>query len=129
MAFEFESREYGPDDLTPEVRAACKERIYLHSGRIFMWRELPKISVYTADLFVENFVELVKAKGIDAYSVIVDLTGTQIPSAAARSRYSTFFRGELQRGRFQAAAMVTGKNFLINSAARFVAAAIGIRAF
>jgi hypothetical protein len=127
MAVVFEAREYGPDDFTPEQRAACKERITLHPGPIIIWRELPVISVYSAGLFIENFIEV--SKDLDLYSVIVDLSGTRIPSAAVRARHGTFFRGEMQKGRFKAAAMVTGKNILINAAARFVAAAIGMRAF
>jgi hypothetical protein len=94
MAVVFEAREYGPDDLNPEQREALKERISLHAGRIVIWRELPVISVYTAGLFIENHSEVVK--GLDAYSVIVDLSGTRLPSAGVRARHGKFFRGEAE---------------------------------
>jgi hypothetical protein len=122
MDDEIEAREYGPEDLTPELRATLKKRVFLHSGDIVMWRELPVISVATANLYLENFVEI--TKDMPAYSIIIDLRSTGTRGAGGRALYATYFRGEFAKGRCKSYAIVTGRNPVINAAVAFVAKAM-----
>jgi hypothetical protein len=127
MAVEIEARPYGPNDFTPEVVDAIKARVFIRPDGIVVWRDMPQATIHSTNLLIEQFLGL--TKDLPSYLLLVDITGTAIPPAELRERYKQFFRGEYDKGRFKALAYVTGGNFLINAAARFVAAAIGVKPF
>jgi len=108
------ARAYGPESTPAEV-AAIKNRIYPYRGDILMYRELPIQSLFHLDLFEERLNEL--SSRMHTYALLIDLTEAEFPSAAVRARLKKMFIGQRKLRRV---AVFTGKNFIINTAAKFV---------
>jgi hypothetical protein len=125
MPIDVEARDYAPGDVTAELRDALAARLTMRPDGIIIWREVPRASLTTIKLFLEIFRE--RTMDIASYSLVVDIAGTSIPNSATREALGKFFRGEREKARLNGLAYVTGKNFIINAAARFVAASIGVR--
>lgn len=107
-------RPYGPDSTVEEIKA-IKDRISLHSSGIILFRELPVQSVFHLDLFEQRINEL--SRKLHSYCLLIDLTEAEFPDADVRIRLKKLF-GSLARLRGIAA--FTGRNFLMNTAARYV---------
>jgi hypothetical protein len=123
MSVTIEARAYGPES-TPEEVAAIKDRIYFFSEKVIMFREVPVQSVFQLDLFEAKLDEL--AAPLDAYDLLIDLTEAEPPSAAIRARLKALFARQRKMRR---TAVFTGKNFMLNVAAKFVLAGAGLRSF
>jgi hypothetical protein len=114
MYGKLEARAYGPSSTPAEI-AAIKERIYPYRGDILMYRELPVQSVFHLDLFEQRLNEL--GSKMRSYDLLIDLTEAQFPGADVRARLKKLFLGQKNLRRI---AVFTGRNFLINTAAKFV---------
>jgi hypothetical protein len=123
MALGIEARPYGPES-TPEEIAALKERVYVHSPGVIMYREVPVMTLFQLGLFEEKLNELSAA--LDSYALIIDLTETEAPSAPIRARLKELFVGQTK---MRQTVVYTGKNFMLNVAAKFVLAQAGLRSF
>lgn len=121
MSIKLEARAYGPSSTPAEI-GAIKERISLYSADIILYRELPVQSIFQLDLFEERLNEL--AGGMRGYDLLIDLTEAEFPSAAVRARLKKMFLGQKKLRKI---AVFTGKNFLINTAAKFVLSEPGLR--
>jgi hypothetical protein len=120
MPMKLEARAYGPSSTPAEIEA-IKACISLYSADIILYRELPVQSVFHLDLFEERLHEL--SGGMRAYDLLIDLTEAQFPSGAIRARLKKMFLGQKKLRRI---AVFTGKNFLINTAAKFVLSEPGL---
>ncbi|HLM74126.1 MAG TPA: hypothetical protein VK459_15575 [Polyangiaceae bacterium] len=121
MSTKLERRAYGPSSTPAEI-AAIKERVSLYSGDIILYRELPVQSVFHLDLFEERLNEL--GAGMRCYDLLIDLTEAEFPSGAIRARLKRMFLGQKK---LRNIAVFTGKNFVINTAAKFVLSEPGLR--
>ena len=108
-----EKRRYGTDSSEAEQRA-IRGRVSLHAEDVVIYREPPVVTSYTLDLFWERIREL--TAGMNPYYLVGDLTGTGFPDAEIRAHlsklYSTIHPAHV--------AIFTGKNFMLNVAAKFV---------
>jgi len=124
MRYKFEARAYGPDS-TPEQVQAIRDCIYLHAPNIIYWRELPVQSVFQFDLFEQRLNEL--SQDITHYDLVIDLTEATPPNGECRERLKPLFAGQAKMRRV---AVFTGKNFMLNIAAKFVlGSSVGLKNF
>jgi hypothetical protein len=114
MSVTIEERAYGPDS-TPEEAQAIRDRIYPLKDDIIMYREMPVQSPYHLQLFGEKLREV--AAGRATIRLLIDLTEAQPPNAETRAGLRELF-GSIKNMRY--VAVYTGKNFLLNIAAKFV---------
>jgi hypothetical protein len=122
-SFAFEVRPYGPDS-TPEEVQAIKDCVYLYKAGIVMYRELPIQSVFHLDLFQEKLTQV--AGPLTSYALLIDLVAAKPPNAEIRSRLKALFASQQN---LRTAAVFTGKNFMLNVAAKFVLSGIGLKSF
>jgi hypothetical protein len=123
MAMKLEARPYGPDS-TEEEAEAIRARIASLGGDVVLYREMPVQSPFHLDLFAEELARL--ASAMPSIALLIDLTEAKPPNAATRERLREIFGG-LKNLRH--AAVFTGKNFVVNLAAKFVLAGLGLRAY
>jgi hypothetical protein len=124
MAVQLEARAYG-EDSTPDEIAAIRGRISVYRApNILMYFEVPVPSPFQIKLFSERLNEL--SAGLERYDLIIDLTIAKPPNAAVREGLKQLFKGQTKLRR---AAVFTGRNFMLNVAARFVLGSIGLPEF
>ena len=123
MPATIEARAYGLES-TPEEVKALKDRVYFLSQGVIMYHEVPILSPFQLDRFEEKLNEL--AATVDAYTLVIDLTEAEPPSAPIRARLKKLF---LAQPKMKQTVVYTGKNFMLNVAAKFVLGGIGLRAF
>jgi hypothetical protein len=121
MSIKLERRAYGPNSTPAEIEA-IKERISLYSADIILFRELPVQSIFHLDLFEERLNEL--GGGMRYYDLLIDLTEAEFPGGNIRARLKRMFLGQKK---LRNIAVFTGKNFVINTAAKFVLSEPGLR--
>lgn len=120
MSIKLERRAYGPSSTPAEIEA-IKACISLYSADIILYRELPVQSIFHLDIFEERLNQL--SGGMRGYDLLIDLTEAEFPSCAIRGRLKKMFLGQKKLRRV---AVFTGKNFLINTAAKFVLSEPGL---
>jgi hypothetical protein len=124
MAIQLEARSYG-EDSTPEEIAAIRERVYVYRPpNVLMYVEVPVPSAYQLKIFGERMTEL--SASMDHFDLLIDLTHAKPPSAEIREVLKHVFKAQQKMRR---AAVFTGRNFMLNVAARFVLGSIGLREF
>ncbi len=114
MAHEIEARRYGPD-CTGAEQEALLSRVSLLAPGVVMLREIPVLSDFTVDLFMQRTQQLVQGKG--AHTLLVDLTEAGRPDAYQRQIYREGLRGMEGLERLLVA---TGKNVVLNLALKFL---------
>jgi len=117
-----EKREYGPDS-TAEEREVIRAMIFMHKPDVLYWKEVPVMSIWQVEQFGKRIDEL--TKNLDHFSILIDLTESKPPNAPIRAALRKVFSPLKKRGVDRAAAF-TGKNFLINVAAKFVLGGSGL---
>ena len=122
-SFKFEERPYGSDSTPAEVQA-IKDCVYLYQPGIVMYRELPIQSLFQLDLFHEKLNEV--GSQLPSYALLIDLVEAKPPNAEIRTRLKTLFGSQKN---MRTAAVFTGKNFMLNVAAKFVLSGIGLKSF
>ena len=110
-----EAKEYGPQS-TPEEVAALRERVRLHQEGIILFEEVPVMCEFQIDVCYDEIERLLRAH--PGSSLIIDLRVAPRPDAHLRE----YLRGRFQRmrGHIKHVAVFTGKNFLVNVAAKFI---------
>ncbi len=108
-----ERRAYGPDSTEQEQRA-IRNLVTVHSDGVIVYREPPVVTKFTLDLFWERIREL--SEGLDRFYLIADLTDTRPPNQEVR-RYLRDLYATIHP---EYVAIFTGKNFVLNVAAKFV---------
>lgn len=119
MPFAFERRPYGPDSTKEEIQA-IRERVFLAEPGIVVWYELPVQCAFSMRLFEERAAELIKDQR--DWGIVIDVTDSGPPSADVREEIRA---GMLRLGiATHPYALATGKNPLLNAAAKFVIAPV-----
>jgi hypothetical protein len=108
-----ENRPYGPDS-TEEERGAIMAQVVSLGDDVVLYREAPVVTPFSLDLMFGRIGEL--REGLDRVYLVIDLTVTGPPSAEVRQYLRKLFRA-LQPTHV---AVFTGKNFMLNVAAKFV---------
>jgi hypothetical protein len=122
-SFKFEVRPYGPAS-TPEEVQAIKDCVYVYKPGIVMYKELPVQSIFQLDLFHEKLNDV--GSKLESYALLIDLIEAKPPGAEIRTRLKTLFGSQKN---MRTAAAFTGKNFMLNVAAKFVLSGIGLKSF
>jgi len=123
MPFRFEARAYGPDATPAEIQA-IRDCIYLLEPGIFYWLELPVQSDFQLQIFDQRLDEL--TQGLSSYRLLIDLVTATPPNAAVRAALRRVFGNQRKLER---AAAFSGRNFLLNVAAKFVLTSAGLENF
>jgi hypothetical protein len=120
---EIEVRPYGPDS-TPEEIEAIRARVFLHDERTVGYREMPIQTPFHIDQYDAKIQELTAE--LDTFDLLIDLTEAKPPSAETRARLRKLFSSQTKMAR---AAVFTGRNFMLNVAAKFVLSGMGLQSF
>ncbi len=113
-----EAREYGPTSSKAEIEA-LRHRVVFHKGFTVLFEEVPVGSSFQVDVCFGRVEELLHEH--DCHSLIIDLRQAARPKPATREKLRDRVAEMQQLKRLVA---FTGKNFLVNVAARFVMAGI-----
>lgn len=114
-----QARPYGPDS-TPEEVAAIRARMRLLEPGILIWQELPIQTVFSVRIAAEKLNELIET-GKKAKE-LVDLREATSPSREVRNELGRLYK---DHPKLTHIAIVTGKNYLMNVAARFISVLLG----
>jgi hypothetical protein len=123
MPVELQSRPYG-EDSTPEEIQAIRARIYRYADKLIMYREVPVQSRFQLRHFEERLNEV--SADMDYYDLLIDLTAAEPPNAEMRELLKKLFSAQTK---LRKTAVFTGRNFMLNVAARFVLGMAGLRSF
>ncbi len=117
------------EEVDPKVlEDLVKSRFAIVDEDIITYNEVPEISVLSIEIF---FRELkIFMSSLDNCYLLVSLVEAQLPSALNRRHISKNFK-KIASGdnNLKHVVFVTGKNFIINTAARFVMHQNGIKSF
>jgi len=119
MSVTIESRAYGPNS-TPDEIEALRNRVSFHKGFTVLFREVPIGSEFQAGVCLGRVKELLHKH--DCHSVIIDLSEANRPNPKFAEALKNQFRQ--MEDQLKHVVVFTGKNFLINVAAKFVLAGI-----
>ncbi|MCX4247813.1 hypothetical protein [Paraliomyxa miuraensis] len=108
-----ENRPYGPDSTEDEQRA-IRAQVVRISDDVVLYRETPVVTAFSLDLMFGRIGEL--TAGRSPFYLVIDLTVTGPPSAEVRQ----YLRGLFRALEPAYVAVFTGKNFMLNVAAKFV---------
>ena len=107
---------------SPTEIEAIREHVCLYKNNIILWREVPVMSPFQVELFQQK-LELL-AQQFPSFDLLIDLTGAQHPpDAEIRAQLRMIFKSQRN---LHAVAVFTGRNFMLNVAARFVLGAVGV---
>lgn len=120
---EIEARPYGPD-ITKEEREALRARVYMLSDDTLIWHETPIPTTYQVNIFGEKLAELTQEA--KEFYLIIDLTEAARPSAEIINCIRNIMQGF---SGMHHAAIYTGKNFILNIAAKFVMERVGFASY
>jgi hypothetical protein len=127
MSVVIEEKEYGPDSSEQEI-TALRSRVYLYRPNVIYWQEIPIMSCWQVELLGHKLTELIQ--DLDNFSLLVDLTNSKPPNAQVRQSLRKVF-GPLKNQEQENQGLIkisvfTGRNFLINVAAKFVMGGLGL---
>jgi len=113
--YSFQKIPYGPDS-TPEIQEAIRSRVSLLEDKVILLDEIPVVSPFSIRLVFAEMTKL--SEDFTKCAYLVDVSNTSIPDAETRGYINMEFKNTLHSVKH--VAFVTGKNFIINTAARFV---------
>lgn len=113
------------EDSTPKEVALIKQRVSLMEDRIIRVLEMPIITSFSLNTIFDEMQRL--AEGKETIGLLVDLRDSLPPGAEARRTINLRFKAF--NDKFVHVSYITGKNFLINTAIRFVMYGTGINSF
>ncbi len=115
MNNQIDAKSYGPDSTKAEIKA-LQNRIWLHEPDVVYLKEVPVQSEFQIEIFFNQIQTLVD-KRYNFY-IIIDLCEARRPPAVIRAYLQKRFRSF--KDQIGYTAVFTGKNFLLNIAAKFV---------
>lgn len=105
-----------------------KSRFTIVDEDILCYNEVSEISILSIEIFFRELKIFISS--MDNCYLLVSLVEAQLPSAFIRRHISNNFRQIASKdNKLKHVAFVTGKNFIINTAARFVMHQNGIKSF
>lgn len=113
--FIFEKRAYNEAATAEEIQG-IKDNVFQYTPQIIYLDEIPVVSPFSIQLVFEQIETLGKQMG--EHGLIVDIRNTVRPDAITRRAINQEFTRLCEN--FEHVSFCTGKNFLINTAARFV---------
>ena len=113
--FIFEKRAYNEDATEAEIQA-MKDNVFQYSPQIIYLDEMPVVSPFSIQLVFEQIEILGKQMG--EHGLLVDIRNTVRPDSITRRAINKEFTRLCEN--IAHVSFCTGKNFLINTAARFV---------
>ncbi len=116
ILIEIEKKSYD-ETSSPEVIEAIKNRVSFIEPRVILLWEIPVVSKFSLDLVFARMTELASTCNKEC-AYLIDISGTDVPNAATRRHINDLFKTTLSNVKH--VSFVTGKNFIINTAARFV---------
>jgi hypothetical protein len=119
MSVVIEARAYGPDSSAEEIEA-LRDRVSFYKGIAGLFHEVPVGSEFHVKVCFGRVDELLRAHDCD--KLIIDLSGTSRPTAAVREKLRAWCFAV--QDHLPHIYVFTGRNFLVNVAARFVMAGI-----
>jgi len=112
---ELERRKYFKDSTEEEIEA-LRARVTILEDKIVLLKEIPVVTPFSIDTLFAKMKEI--SSSFDACGFLIDLTDTGMPDAISRRQLNSQFK--LALSNVKHVSFVTGKNFIINTAARFV---------
>jgi len=113
--FELQDIVYG-EDSPPIVVEAIKQRVSVIEDEIVLLNEIRHVSPFSINIVFNEMKQY--ASELENCGYLIDITNTNVPDAKTRRVINNEFKHTL--GNVKHVAFVTGKNFIINTAARFV---------
>jgi len=104
------------EDSTPEEIQAILERVYILEDQIIVLHELPIVSQFSIELIFAKISKL--ATQFEKCAYLVDISSSRLPNAESRRVINNQFKDTLSNVKH--VAFVSGKNFIINTAAKVV---------
>lgn len=120
MTVTIEKRPYGPDSSADEIQAIRARLTPLNQSQ-FLWEEMPIQSRFSIQLMVEQLQAA--TVNLPQYDLVVDLRSAVPPSQEVRA---ALFAALKSFPKMRKCACVTGRNFLMNVAAKFVFSSLSI---
>lgn len=114
-----EARPYGLD-ISAEELEALRARVYLINEDTVLWHEVPVQTIYLIGIFGEKLAELTRE--MRKFYLMVNLAEAGRPSAEIINALRNIFRALPS---LQLVSICTGKNFILNVAAKFVLERVG----
>jgi len=114
--FVLENRGFTTDSTSPQEKEAILDRIYVYEEGIIRYTELPVVTIFTVDMMFDKATEL--AKQFEKCVYLIDITEAGVPNAETRRFLNHKFKNALSNVKH--VSFVSGKNFFINTTARFV---------
>lgn len=115
-----ERKVYGPDSTNEEVEA-IRARLSRHNHDTFIWHELPLQSPFSVEIMCDEIKR--QTAELPAFNFVVDLTEAEPPPQEVRT---ALYRTLDSLTKMKRCACFTGRNFLINAAAKFVLIAVRV---
>ncbi len=119
-----EARPYGPES-TEQEREAIRHRVRAIADDVVLYDEVPVQSVFQIELMFGELREVTAE--LPRFYYVIDLCNAQRPPAELRLLLKARFK-ELHH-RILHTAVVTGKNFMLNVAIKFVFNGFGFHSY
>lgn len=118
-----EARPYGPN-ITLAERDALRERVSIYSKDTLLWHEVPKPTIWQLTILGERLAEL--THGFGKFYLVIDLTEAERPKPEIINCLRNIMQEFDGLGHV---AVYTGKNFMLNIAAKFVLERLGFASY
>jgi len=116
---------YYTEDASAEEIQAIKSRVSLLDENIILLNEIPKVSPFSIKLVFEEMTAFAKELTNCAY--LIDISETAVPNAETRRYINAQFQASLANVKH--VSFITGRNFIINTAAKFVMYQTNLKSF
>jgi len=110
-----EKKKYN-EDASPEIIKLIKSRVTIVEDNIILLKEIPTASPFSVKIIFDEIEKL--SSKFNTCGYLIDLNESNIPDSETRQHINERFKNAVSN--VQHVSFVTGKNFIINTAARFV---------
>jgi hypothetical protein len=122
---EIEAKAYGPD-CTPEEIGLLKGLITIFDSHTLLFKEAPIVSEFQIEICFNHMAHLIE-KNPDLKYLLIDLSASQRPGPKERQCLKVFWKKIAPD--LDHISLFTEKNFLLNTAAKFVLNGLALRSF
>jgi len=115
--FVFEKRPY-LEDSSDEVVQAIRERVKILNDNVILLDDLPYNTPFSVEVLLDEVVRKREEAGMKRFCLILDLRGSNRPSAESRRKINEMFSDLCDD--IIHMSYVTGRSTLLNTAIRFI---------